>query len=71
MYHSFDERAAPRQQTDTYRRVVHCTFGSGSEVAAPATDDREEWLEYLLRDGLRTPLPKGVNQNYAEQPHRT
>ena len=47
---------------------MHCTFGSGSEVAAPAGEGDEEWLEYLLRDGLREPLPLGVNQNYAETP---
>ncbi len=55
-------------ETDTYRRVVHCTYATGSEVPAPETDNQDEWLEYLLRDGLREPLPPGVNQNYAEQP---
>ena len=55
-------------ETDTYRRVVHCTYGSGSEAPPPANDDENEWLQYLLRDGLRQPLPPGVNQNYAEQP---
>ena len=55
-------------ESDTYRRVVHCTYGSGSAVAPPAGDDQDAWCEYLLRDGLRKPLPKGVNQNYAEEP---
>jgi hypothetical protein len=55
-------------EADTYRRVIHCTYGPGSEVALPANDDQGEWLQYLLRDGLREPLPPGVNQNYAEQP---
>jgi hypothetical protein len=55
-------------ETDTYRRVVHCTYGSGSEVAPPASDDQAGWIAYLLRDGLRQPLPPGVNQNYAEEP---
>ena len=32
-------------ETDTYRRVVHCTYQTGSEVAAPTNDDPEEWLE--------------------------
>ena len=55
--------------TDTYRRVVHLTYDSGStEAAAPTGEERAEWLQYLLRDGLREPLPVGVNQNYAEQP---
>jgi hypothetical protein len=55
-------------ETDTYRRVVHCTYGSGSQVPPPTNDDQDAWLEYLLRDGLREPLPPGVNQNYAEEP---
>ncbi len=55
-------------ETDTYRRVVHCTYATGSEAPAPEADGQAEWLEYLLRDGLRKPLPPGVNQNYAEQP---
>ena len=32
-------------ETDTYRRVVHCTYQTGSEVAAPTNDVPEEWLE--------------------------
>ena len=32
-------------ESDTYRRVVHCTYGTGSGVAAPTNDVPEEWLE--------------------------
>ena len=40
-------------ETDTYRRVVHLTFGSGSgDGGEPAGGlmGGAEWLRYLLRD---------------------
>ena len=41
--------------TDTYRRVVHLTFSSGSEEEAqaappPVVEGEDEWLAYVLRD---------------------
>ena len=59
--------------TDTYRRVLHCTFGTGSgagEVAAPDQHDADEeaWLRYLLRDQHTFALPPaGVNLNYHQE----
>jgi hypothetical protein len=41
--------------TDTYRRVVHLTFSSGSEASRAAPDGDDAWLEYVLRDKPKQP----------------
>ena len=63
--------------TDTYRRVMHLTFGEGGADAPMPSAEEEEgdqeegggaWLRYLMRerDDFRLP-PPGVNINYSEQ----